>query len=365
MSLKAVRKAGKKYAKRYARITVISVVTAVVVTAVVGAVGEPRRISLLSRRFELPVTVGVFLQTFAVCFMFGLLVRVLGKNAAKLKAFVSTLVTPLFERWSKIARRTQALIVGILAAVVAGGLTAVVSFYMTVPLSMVAGVCLFVWPVGTYWTLARRPTRGPRFAGWSRYAELRQLETRMIALLIGYMIASTTGIGLWWLGVETGVTAAIAGLVWVGATVVAYNRYETVLSDRTELSISDAETSGEEIELSMMNQSHETIELVAPTIRDTARNRYQLAEHLTIQPGEKASVNLPSTFKLAPTDIDRTLPLGYTLDRSQPAPTVYSRTGSAFELQRGESADEPTAWSDDDLEYAESAAVPKSTHSQD
>jgi len=364
MSLKAVRKAGKKYAKRYARLTVISVVTAVVVTAIVGAIGDPSRISLLSQRFELPIMVGVFLQTFVACFALGLLIRVINKNVTKVKKFLSKLVDPLVKRWNGVARRTRAIIVGLLAAVVAGGLTAVADFYLTVPLSLIGGVCLFVWPVGTYWTLARRPARGSRFTGWSRYVELRHMETRTVALLVGYLIASTIGTGLWALGVETPAAAAIAGLVWLGATVVVYNRYETILTDRTELSISAAEPTEEEIELSMINQGHETVELVAPTIRDTTRDHYQLTDHLTLQPGEKASVNLPSTFRLAPTDIDRTLPLGYTLDRSQPAPTVYSQTGSAFELQRGESVDEP-AWDDDDFEYAQPTAVPKSAHGQD
>ncbi|MFW6321567.1 MAG: hypothetical protein ACOC0Z_06910 [Halohasta sp.] len=371
MIVKAVRKAGKKYAKKYARVTVLSILAAAVLTAVFGALGDPSRLSMLPRPFDVPLSVSLFLTAFVVCFVIGLLGRLVGTHSDTLKTMWSDRIDPLVARWNAIARRTRAIIVGVLAALVAGAVTAVAGMVVAVPLSQVVGAALLAWPVGTYWTLARsgRDTSGLREAidDRSRYVELRHMETRTIALLLGYLIAAATAGGLWALGVETAAAAAIAGLVWLVATVVVYNRYETVLTDRTELAIVDTDPVDDELELSITNEGRETVELIAPTIRDTTRNRYRLADRLRLQPGGRATVKLPSTFRLAPTDLERTLPLGYTLDRSQPAPTVYSRTGTAFELQRQEPGDAPEdgpAWSDD-VEYTPSTAVPAGTHTRE
>lgn len=356
MSVAGLRKAGKKYATQYARVTIVSFVAATVVAAVVGAVRNGRPISVLPQWIDLPQFVRVFVLSFVLFFIVGLLVRLLKQHSTDLKQlWEDRLGGPLVERWNGLARRTQAIISGVLAAVAAGVGTAVAGFVYTVPSAVIGGACLLAWPVGTYWALRQRPsvegTSGITglVATRSRYGELRHLETRTVALLIGFVIGAASGSGLWLLGVDTAVTATIATLVWLAATVIVYNRYETVLMRRTELAIVSTEsiTADDEIELTIKNRGRETVELVNPTLRDTTHEHYQFTEELGVQPGGKTTLKLPSTFTVSTTTAERTLPLGYTLDRSQDAPIVYSQTGSAFELQQGRETD----WPETNTEY--------------
>ena len=349
MSIKQVRKAGTKYAKRYARLTVVSAVVAAVLTAIVGAVGDPGRLAVLPGWLDRPAFVAVFVQTFAACFAVGLLVRVLARNWTKLKTlWTDSIGGPLADRWRGLTRRTQAVLIGFATAIVAGGVTAGVGLLTPVPRWLVAVGALLAWPVGTYWGLARpRPTVGTAddAGGRRRYAELRHLETRTIALLVGYLIAATTGGGIRLLGVGPAVTVAVALAVWLVATVIVYDRYERVLVERSVLAVADTDRANgrEGVELTIANTGHEPVALPAPTLVDTAGDRYRLAERLTVQPGGTTAVELPAAFRLTPTDAERTLPLGYTLDRSRAAPCLYTETGGAFVLQSSEPDSEP-AW---------------------
>ena len=370
MSIKQVRKAGKTYAKRYARLTVVSMVVAAVLTAIVSAVGDTGRVALLPRWFDRPAFVAVFVQTFLTCFAIGLLVRVLARNWTKLKTlWTESIGGPLADRWQGRTRRMQAVLIGLAAAVVAGGVAAGVGLFRPVPRWLVAVGSLLAWPAGTYWGLARpRPAAdgdsddsgSPR-----RYAELRHLETRTIALLVGYLIAVATGGGIRLLGVDPTVTVAVALSVWLVATVIVYDRYERVLAERSALTIADTGPArgGEGVELTIANTGHEPVALPAPTLVDTAGDRYRLAERLTVQPGETVTVELPAAFRLTPTDAERTLPLGYTLDRSRAAPSLYTETGVAFTLNPSESDDEP-AWPDD-IEYDTESVGRPAAHGQD
>ncbi|WP_253738353.1 lamin tail domain-containing protein [Halohasta salina] len=353
MSITQVRKAGKKYAKRYARLTVVSAVVAAVLTAIVGAVVDPSRIAVLPEWLDRPAFVAVFVQAFAACFALGLLGRVLARNWTKLKTlWTESIGGPLADRWRGLTRRTQAVLVGLVAAVVTGGLIAGVDHFTAVPRWLLAVGPLLTWPAGTYLGLARhRPTvdggRDDNGGKWRRYAELRHLETRTIALLIGYLIAAATGGGIRLLGVNPAVTVAVGLSVWLVATVVVYDRYERVLTERSALAIvddTDPASGREGVELTIANTDHEPIALPSPTLVDTAGDRYRLAERLTVQPGGTVTVELPAAFRLTPIDAERTLPLGYTLDRSRAAPSLYTETGTAFALQPAETDDEP-AWS--------------------
>jgi hypothetical protein len=77
-------------------------------------------------------------------------------------------------------------------------------------------------------------------------------------------------------------------------------------------------------------------------------------------------VRLPASFTATPTTAERTLPLGYTLDRSQEAPIVYSKSGSAFELQHDRTDTDTEEWTDRDEQYSpQSTAVANGATSQD
>lgn len=368
MFVKRVQKAGKTYAAQYLRLTVVSVVIAAVVTAVVGAVGTPRRISLLPARLG-PPFVGVFLQTFVVCFVVGLVGRLCTQYSSDIKQFCSDRLNPLVDRWNGLARRTRAIISGIVTAVVASGITATASVVYALSVSAVVSVGLAAWPVSTYWVL-RQPRSTDVSSGEeavavrSGYAELRRLETRTIALLVGFVIGTATGGGLWLLGVDTGVMVIVTGVVWLVGTVIVYNRYETELTRRTELAIVGTATTDDEIELTIKNEGSETVDLTNATITDTTRTRHRLGTRVTLQPGATTTVTVPSTFTLSPTTAERTLPLGYTLDRSQETPIIYARTGSVFELQH-DGADESPAWTGAESYSSQSTPISEAAHSQD
>lgn len=371
MFVKRLTKAGKKYAAQYLRVTLLSLVVAAVTTAIVSTVGDPQQLAVLPAWLG-PLFLRVFVQAFVVCFVIGLVLRLLSAHTADIKqAFDERIGGPLVDRWTGLARRTRAVVTGLITALVAGGATAAAGEIYTVPVASIVAACLLAWPVGTYWSLGRQSTDKPSSIGESlavrsRYADLRQQETRTIALLVGFLVGTTTGGGLWLLGVEVAATAVIAGLVWLVATVIVYNRYESALTERTALAIVATESTeaGEAVELTIKNEGHETVCLTEPTITDTTHERYRIGKDLTFQPGGCATMRLPSSFTWSATTAERTLPLGYTLDRSQAAPIVYTRQGEAFELQDGDPA-ESEMWTNEPTDTSQSTAMRGSAHSQD
>lgn len=365
---KRIRNAATNYVPAYLWLTVVSVVVAAVVTAVLGAVGTPRRLSVLPERFG-PPFVGVFLQLFVVYFVVGVVGRVCKQHSSDLLQFCRNRLHPLVDRWGQLARRTRALITGVLTTVVVGVVTATAGVIYGVPVSAAVAVGLTVWPVSTYWVL-RQPRSTAVSSGTesvavrSGYAELRRLETRMLALLVGYVIGAATGGGLWLLGVDRRAIVIAAGVVWMGGMGIVYNRYARGLTRRRELAIVGTTTGDDEIELSIKNRGGETVELTNATITDTTGTRYRLGTLLRLQPGATTSVTVPSTFRLTPTTAERTLPLGYTLDRSQETPIIYARSGSVFELQCDD-VDENSAWTDSESYSSQSRPVPEAAYSQD
>jgi hypothetical protein len=373
MFVKRLRKVGKKYAAQYLRVTLLSVVVAAVTTAIISAGGNLRQLAVLPAWLG-PSFLRVFVQAFVVCFVIGLVLRLLSARKADIKqAYDERIGGPLVDRWTGLARRTRAVLTGLLTALVVGGVAAAAGVVYTIRPPLIAGVCLLAWPVGTYWSLGRQSTDtsssvGTSLAVRSRYADLRQQETRTIALLVGFLIGAATGGGLWLLGVDTAPTAVIGGLVWLVATVIAYNRYESKLTERTALAIAATEPTeaGEAVELTIKNEGYETVELTNPTIRDTTHERYRIGRELTLQPGGCTTMRLPSSFTWSSTTAERTLPLGYTLDRSQAAPIIYTRQGEAFELQGDDEAVGSDGWaSHEEADTPQSTAVPNGAHGQE
>lgn len=375
MYLKRLRKAGKKYGKKYFRVIIVSVVVAAVLTAVAGEIGNLSQLLLIPRLAGLPLFVLLYLQLFVGLFGIGLLLGLLRKNSQKLRSkWTKSVGEPLSQRWKGLSRRLQAILLGLLVAVLAGGTTAAVDLVYPIPLAVSSGVSLLAWPIGTYWALTATTSTETEASVMrslsvrSRYAKLRQLETRTIALLVGFVIAAVTGGGIRWLGVNTVSTVGVAGLVWLVAAIVVYNQYETATTTRTELEIIATETTAatDTIEVSIKNSGVETVTLPKPTLKDTNNELYVVNKDLRLQPGDRDTIRLPSVFSLAPSDVERTLPLGYTLDRSQQTPTIYSQTGCTFELQQQDTNTKTAAWTDRGTEHtSQSTAVPNMAGSQD
>ena len=370
MSISGLRKTGETYAKRYARLTMLSVAIAAVLTAVVGAASTPGRLAVLPGRLSIPPTVAVFIQFFGLCFALGLVGRVIYQNLGKLQSlFAEWIGNPLRERWGRLARRTQAVLFGLCWTLVSGGLAAAGVVYYGLPLALVAAVMLCTWPPSTYWLLGRRPATGSTDAEQHtvrlRYPTLRQLETRTIAALAGFLVAAVVGSGLWLVGVEPRWAAVVAVLVWLVSTVVGYNRYASALETRSELALVDHRTRDDgTVELVVRNDGLEPVFLTRATITDTRTERYYLTDSIQLSPASRATLRLPSSFAVSPTDAERTLPLGYTLDRSQPTPVLYSQSGIAFELNR-ESTDD-RAFEDPTPAYTTSStAIGGGTHSHE
>ena len=371
MSISGLRKTGEKYAKRYFRLTILSVAVAAVFTAVVGAAGNPTRLSVLPGQLAVPPTVAVFFQTFVLCFALGLVGRLLVRNLETLRElFAEWIGNPLRDRWRRLARRTQAVLFGLWWMLVVGGLAAAAVVYYSYPRFVIAAVMVCTWPLSTYWLLGRRPsaplasTDADSGAVRRRYAALRHLETRSIAALFGFLLAAGVATGLWLLGVEVLSTIGLGALVWLVSTVVVYNRYASVLELRSDLSILSVDSDDEVLELVVRNTGLDSVDLTDATITDTRTERYHLSEPLELSSASSATLTVPASFAVSPTDAERTLPLGYTLNRSQPTPVVYTQSGAAFELARESTADEPFE-SPASTYSASSTAIGAGTHSHE
>lgn len=375
MYIKRLRKAGAKYAKQYFWVTIISIVVAAVITAVASGLGNPSRLLVVPRWRGLPLLVLLYFQSLIGLLAIGLLIDLLRKHSRKLRSmWTRSIGEPLSRRWKGLSRRLRAILLGLLFAVLVGLTTTAVGFVYQIPVWVIGSVSLLAWPVGTYRVLTTITSTETEtsiirpLSVRSRYAELRRLETRTVALLVGFVIAALTGGGIWWLGVSAISTVGVAGLVWLVATIIIYNQYETATTTRTELEIvaTETTTATDEIEVSIKNSGVDTVELKNPTLRDTTNELYVVNRDLRLRPGDRDTIRLSSEFSIAPSDNERTLPLGYTLDRSQQTPIVYSQTGFTFELQQDETTTETAEWADRDPEIAsQSTAVPNRASSQD
>lgn len=365
MPISGLQKTGEKYAKRYARLTMLSVAAAVVLTAVVGAASTHTQVAVLSSWVPVPTTVAVFVQFFGLCFALGLVGRVLFQNFEKLQAlFTDWIGDPLRERWLRLARRTQAVVFGVCCSLLGGGIAAAGVSYYDSSVAFVVATMVAAWPLATYWLLGRRPAVSSAATETltvrNPYAMLRHLETRTIAALFGFLLASAVASGLWLVGVDPVSAVGVGVLLWTVSTVVSYNRYVSTAETRSDLKIVDYGPRAGTLEVVVRNASHEMIDLTGATITDTRTDRYHLTDRLQLSPASSATLCLPESFAVEPTDSERTLPLGYTLNRSQPTPIVYTQSGAAVELSRNTTEDDvfvqPT------LEYTSSTATGASTH---
>ncbi|WP_226483054.1 hypothetical protein [Natrinema amylolyticum] len=262
------------------------------------------------------------------------------------------------DQWERLSIWAQATIAGgSCGALVAVGLGIAV-IAGSVPLSFVLAGSLIAWPVATVLTLRQR--REPDTADDSPsalrsmlikagYAQVKLLQTRTLAGIVGFTGAVLGGLGIrvllswlpWFDGTLTHLqTVLLAAFLWLVATVLVYNRYESAISDRTDLRIvavsSPESRSGRE--LTIKNDGVDPVELTQAKIRDTKRDLYQFDAGTILEPGECRPFEVPEAFLLEPNEAAMDLPLGYTLKQGGEHPIVYTRTGEQFVLQGGNDA---------------------------
>ncbi|WP_152421952.1 hypothetical protein [Natrialba chahannaoensis] len=247
--------------------------------------------------------------------------------------------------WQQYSTWAQSVIVGCLCAVVAALVLG--SFTLVSELTGTAVVLGFLvtWPLAAGLLLLqdrRSATADSSFSSVrTGYAHTKGLESRTLSVIVGFSVGVAGGVALWYIGtwytgrVPLAVTATIALVLWVGTTVLVYNRYAAATTARTELTVVALRTpdSRPTRELAIRNDSAAAIDLSESRIRDTEFDLYRLGVNVTLKPGAVCSFEIPESFSIAPNDDSVELPLGYSLKRGGETPTLLTRTGAIYSLQ--------------------------------
>ncbi|WP_245853055.1 hypothetical protein [Natrinema ejinorense] len=256
------------------------------------------------------------------------------------------------DQWDQLSIWAQATIAGaVCGLLVATGLGIATLVGVVSPVSVLAG-SLIAWPVATVLTLRQRrepdtddsPSALRSVLIRTGYAQVKHLQTRTLAGIVGFVGAVLASVGTralvswlpWFDGTLTQLqTVVLAAVLWLIATVLVYNRYESTISDRTDLRIVAVSRleSRDGRELMVKNTGITPVELTQAKIRDTKHDLYQFDVGVTLEPGERCSFELPATFLLESNEAAMDLPLGYTLKQGGEHPIVYTRTGDQFVLQ--------------------------------
>jgi hypothetical protein len=243
---------------------------------------------------------------------------------------------------------SQALVVGgTLAGLTAGGVVAYDTWYANVPDYYATVAFLASWPVlaivlgRTFRKRSSGPDSDPFVATVlikSGYAQLERLESRTVAVVLGFVVALVVGVGLWRWEIDLAYAATVALLLWPLVALAAFGHLEKKRNDleRSDLvvvAVSDRDASDTR-ELTIRNDGNDPISLARAKIRDTEYDRYRLGVEVTIGVGERCTFDIPPTFSLEPNDVGYALPLGYTLKQGATAPVIYTRDGDAFALYK-------------------------------
>lgn len=264
----------------------------------------------------------------------------------------------LVEQWEQLSIWAQATIAGAVSgALVAFGLGVATLAGLVPPAFVLAGF-IVAWPVATVLALRQGRESDPAADDSAAlesilvrigYAQIKRLQTRTLACIVGFVGAVGGALAIRslvsWLGWSLSLlqTVALVAVLWVVATVLVYNRYESTISEREDLTIVGVSTpeSQDARELTLKNDGVTPAELANAKIRDTKRDLYQFDVGVTLEPGETRSFEVPESFSLEPNDTARELPLGYTLKQGGECPIVYTRRGDQFELRDGTGAVDP------------------------
>ena len=240
----------------------------------------------------------------------------------------------------------QALVAGgTLAGLAAGGTFVYDTYYGGVADYYATVVFLACWPVLSLLLVrAFRQQTGdsdPFVATVlvkSGYAQLERLESRTVAVVSGFVVALSVGIGCWQWALDLAYASTVALVSWPLIALAVFGHLEKKRatlerSDLVVLAVSERGGSSAR-ELTIRNEGDEPISLARAKIRDTEYDRYRLGVDVTIGVGERCTFDIPPSFSLEPNDVGYALPLGYTLKQGAIAPVIYTRDGDAFALYR-------------------------------
>ncbi|UVE52074.1 hypothetical protein KU306_17345 (plasmid) [Haloferax larsenii] len=249
------------------------------------------------------------------------------------------------EHWEQIPTWGQATTLGLGGAIVVVLCLLVARHYWAISDLTVLAAFLVSWPLATGAVILanRRIDDCPRSTSIKiGYMHARGLESRTMAIVVGALFAVASGFVTWALSTRftesdsalPAVTVAV--LLWMLVTVFVYNRYEAQTTEQSGLSITsvnrpDTRTAWE---LTIRNESNETIDLSLAKIRDTKFDLYQFGVDTDLGPGALCTFNAPEEFQLEPNDDSWELPLGYTLKQGSETPVILTRTGEIYALQR-------------------------------
>ncbi|WP_408956833.1 hypothetical protein [Natrinema sp. 74] len=256
-------------------------------------------------------------------------------------------------QWNQLSIWARAIVTGAVCGVaVAVGLGIATAGGIVTPVFVLVGPVI-AWPIATVLALRRQRESDTGDDSTSTlqsvliksgYAQVKLLQTRTLAGIVGFVgaVLGSTGVlallaWLPWVDVTLTVlqTVVLAAFLWLVATVLVYNRYESTISDRTDLRIVTvlSTESGDARELLLKNEGVAPIELTRAKIRDTKRDLYQFDGGVALEPGQCRAFEVPGAFLLEPNEAAMDLPLGYTLKQGGEHPIVYTRTGDKFVLR--------------------------------
>lgn len=252
---------------------------------------------------------------------------------------------PIHERWEQYSTWAQSMLVGCLCAIVVMAALGGAALLGRVHPSAVVLGFLVSWPLSSGLLLLQDRRRFGADSSLSSvktgYVHTKGLESRTLSVIVGFLIAVLGGlalryVGLWYFG-HFRVSATVLGsiLLWIGATVLVYNRYEATTTHRTDIAIVtvSAPESRPTRELSIKNRAATSVDLSESRIRDTEFDLYRLGVDLTLRPGAVCTFEIPESFSLEPNDDSIDLPLGYSLKRGEETPTLFTKSGDIYPLQ--------------------------------
>ncbi|MCL9812067.1 hypothetical protein [Natranaeroarchaeum aerophilus] len=282
------------------------------------------------------------IQPIRVLFLSGFLVGVLfGSLALLYRRYREALA----DRWDGYSTWLKSMIAGVASSLLtAVGLGVAVALDW-IPISLVFFGVLVTWPIVVGMILLGY-RRGPRStsAGTSirtAYVLTRGLEPRTLSAIVGLLVAIATGlivsgIANWWVGgVSLWIPVVLAGVTWAAITLVAYNRYDAALVERTELTIERLQPSSSRAvtELTVANTAGRTVDLSSALIRDTDLDLYRPEFAMTLKPGQQGTFEITGDFSLEPNDDSTELPLGYDLKLGADTPAIFTTDGAVHYLQ--------------------------------
>lgn len=252
----------------------------------------------------------------------------------------------IHEHWAQIPTWIQATSLGLTCGlVVTIGLATINNYIYITDLTILASF-LFSWPLGTGMVVLQNRCIGddcPRTTSVRiGYTHAKGLESRTMAIILGAMVAVVGGLVTWLLfaGTTDGdfvlPVVGVAAILWMGVTVLVYNRYDAQTAEQTDLEIVEVNRPDTRTawELTIKNESNSTIDLSLAKVRDTKFELYRFGVDTNLGPGEVCTFNAPDDFRLAPNDDSWELPLGYTLKQGSETPAILTRTGEMYGLQR-------------------------------